>query len=88
MVSWYDEDAENGSGFRPRRCAACGSALEEWPRPLEVGAHVCCLWCGLVYLVTDSGLERVLLDEFPDEFRAVVEEVMAADWSDRLAASQ
>lgn len=79
--------------WRPRCCASCGEPLEEWKWPLRVGAYIACQSCARFYVVTEDGLEPVLLSLEAPELQRVFEELLQAWWqlqgrrqSERVAA--
>jgi hypothetical protein len=67
--------------WSPRCCLSCGEPLEEWRWPLTIGGYVACNPCAVLYLVTDDGLERVLLSLEPPELRRAFEELLEAWWA-------
>lgn len=67
--------------WRPRCCLVCGDALEEYRHPLEPEAYVGCYRCAVLYVVTEDGLERVLLSLEAPELRRVFDELVEAWWA-------
>lgn len=63
-----------------RCCTACGTPLEDWPNPLAVGSYTPCYPCGLVYLVTPDGVDRVDRDQLPAELAGVVDAFAELWW--------
>jgi hypothetical protein len=60
---------------------SCGEPLEVWKHPLELDAYVPCLPCGRLFMVTDTGLEPVLLSLESPELRHVFDDLVAAWFS-------
>jgi len=64
--------------WRPRCCPVCGTELEVWKYPLALDAYVPCLPCGRLFVVTDDGLEPVLLSLESRELQLVFDDLLAA----------
>jgi hypothetical protein len=49
-----------------------------------VGAYVGCVHCARLFLVTDDGVERVLVGLAPRELRNAFQELVDSWWGDRV----